>query len=134
MHLKPTLVTDANQNRTKTVFDACGRSVGIAVMGKENQNVGDSLDGFSITLSDAQFQRFMSDPVAVAPELLANAGKRIIYNDMYRPSVPAFRAKLVRDKHYRDSGSSQIAVHITYFDSNNVAVQDIALSGHDEPA
>lgn len=136
VHLQPSVITDANRNRKQTVFDACGRSVGVAIMGKAGGNEGDSLDGFSPTLTDIQFQSFMDNPVAISQELLGNAGRRIIYSGEYKSSptnvTPAFQAELVRDTHYRNGSSPQIAIHITYLDSNRTPIQNASLISRDE--
>ena len=44
--LQPFMQTDPNGNRTKVAFDALGLVVGTAVMGKPDEGLGDTLDGF----------------------------------------------------------------------------------------
>src|SRR5207249_2426387 len=42
--MQPALVTDLNNNRTAVAFDALGLVIATAVMGKQGQNEGDTLD------------------------------------------------------------------------------------------
>jgi RHS repeat-associated protein len=42
--LAPSLTTDANRNRVAVAFDALGRVIKTAVMGKSGENLGDTLD------------------------------------------------------------------------------------------
>ena len=44
--LAPHLVSDPNRNRAAVAFDALGRVCGTAVMGKPEEQLGDTLDGF----------------------------------------------------------------------------------------
>ena len=44
--LQPTAMMDPNRNRTAVAFDVLGMVVGTAVMGKPEENLGDSLAGF----------------------------------------------------------------------------------------
>ena len=44
---------DANRNRTQVAFDALGLVVGTAVMGKPEENLGDTLTGFEPDLTEA---------------------------------------------------------------------------------
>ncbi len=43
-HLAPSLVTDANDNRAAAGYDGLGRVLATALMGKDGENVGDTLD------------------------------------------------------------------------------------------
>ena len=51
--LKPSLVMDPNRNRSAVSFDALGMVVGTAIMGKPEENLGDSLGGFTADLTEA---------------------------------------------------------------------------------
>ncbi|KAI0448402.1 65kDa B protein-domain-containing protein [Xylaria acuta] len=138
IHLQPALVTDPNGNRTRTAFDAFGRPVGIAVMGKATEAVSDSFDGFSVAVSPENLDHFIKDPSGpVAAQLLGRAGRRTIYLDScrwdtdygHRRAMPSFVAELVRDTHYQDpAGPAQIAVQITYLDGHGEAIQQVSLS------
>ena len=44
--LQPALMMDANRNRAAVAFDALGMVVGTAVMGKPEENLGDTLAEF----------------------------------------------------------------------------------------
>ena len=50
--LQPRQLTDANGNRSQVAFDATGQVVGTAVMGKSDEEAGDSLDGFVADLDE----------------------------------------------------------------------------------
>ena len=49
--LQPRLVMDSNRNRSAVASDALGMVVGTAVMGKPDERLGDSLDGFDVDLT-----------------------------------------------------------------------------------
>jgi hypothetical protein len=51
--LQPRLVMDPNRNRSEVAFDALGIVVGTAIMGKPEENLGDTLQGFDADLTDA---------------------------------------------------------------------------------
>ncbi|KAL7931662.1 hypothetical protein V8C35DRAFT_309180 [Trichoderma chlorosporum] len=137
VHLKPNLVTNANDNRVQSVFDPFGRSLGLAIMGKQTEALGDSLDGFLVTPSQKQLEQFLNDPSGpIAAELLGNAGRRTIYHDQLQEGheiLPSFQAELVRDTHYKDDNgklvSSQIFVSFDYFDGHGKVIQRVSLSG-----
>lgn len=114
--LQPRLVTDPNGNRSEVSFDVLGLVAGTAVMGKANENVGDSLNGFAPDLSVAQIDNFFNagDPHVPAVALLGNATTRVVYDlDRFRttrlaqPNDPAqwqpvYAATLVRETHTTD--------------------------------
>lgn len=52
--LQPRLVMDPNRNRTEVAFDTLGMVVGTAIMGKPEEDLGDSLQGFQADLSEIQ--------------------------------------------------------------------------------
>ena len=60
--LQPRLLTDANGNRSQVAFDATGQVVGTAVMGKSDEDAGDSLDGFVADLDEAAIVAALADP------------------------------------------------------------------------
>ncbi|KAB8220806.1 SpvB-domain-containing protein [Aspergillus novoparasiticus] len=132
--LLPTRITDANRNTTQIAIDSLGRRVGLAAMGKEGEDVGDSLDSFLADLTDDQLRQFFNNPSEAAGELLQYAGQRTIYcqgwgqHDM---RSPAFQAELVRDTHYRD-GQGSISVSITYLNGKGEAIQKLCLSEEDQ--
>src|SRR5690606_15082301 len=48
------LITDPNGNRSVVSFDVLGMTAGTAVMGKESESAGDSLEGSQAQLTQAQ--------------------------------------------------------------------------------
>ena len=62
--LQPRLVMDPNRNRTAVAFDALGMVVGTAVMGKPEENLGDSLAGFEADLTDVVILDHLANPLA----------------------------------------------------------------------
>jgi len=78
--LAPKLVTDANRNRTAASFDALGMVVGTAIMGKEGDGEGDSLDGFIPDLSEHTILAHIHHPLRHPHELLQGATTRFVYD------------------------------------------------------
>jgi len=78
--LQPILVTDANGNRGSAAFDALGMLVGTAVMGKEDEQVGDSLEGFETDLDEPTIIAHLQDPLANPQDILKRAGSRMVYD------------------------------------------------------
>ncbi|MCB0020587.1 MAG: hypothetical protein KDE09_22495, partial [Anaerolineales bacterium] len=108
--LQPQLITDPNGNRTQVAFDELGMVIATAVMGKPNEELGDTLDGldaeFTVDLYGAE------DPHIYASKLLHHATTRIIYDldhfqrtrrdnpDDAEKWLPAYAATLAREEHY----------------------------------
>lgn len=78
--LQPRLVIDANRNRSAAAFDALGLVVGTALMGKEGENVGDSLDGFEPDLDEATIIAHMADPLGEPHSILNSATTRLVHD------------------------------------------------------
>lgn len=78
--LVPKLVTDANRNRTAASFDALGMLSGAAIMGKEGDGEGDSLDGFVPNLSEHTILAHIRDPLRDPREILRGASTRNLYD------------------------------------------------------
>jgi len=78
--VQPRLVTDANGNRAGAAFDALGIVVGTAVMGKESESLGDSLEGFERDLDDATIIAHLQDPFTSPHEILKRASTAIVYD------------------------------------------------------
>lgn len=78
--LQPALVTDANGNRTAAAFDALGMVVGTAVSGKQGENIGDSLAGFTPDLNEATVLAHLADPLADPQSILQSATSRLVYD------------------------------------------------------
>ena len=140
--LQPALVMDPNGNRTQVAFDALGLVAGTAVMGKPDEQLGDSLDGFEPDLTQRQIDDFQSaeDPHAPAPNLLRKAGSRIIYDlesflttrldhpDAPAPWSPVFAATLARETHASDlwvvdDQPSKIQISFSYSDGLGREIQ-----------
>ena len=110
--LAPRLVSDPNRNRAAVAFDALGRVAGTAVMGKPEERLGDSLDGFEPDLPSADGGGVLSPTrSATAATLLGQATTRVLYDlDAYRRSRgerPAGVAVLARETHVSDLAPGQ---------------------------
>ena len=84
--LQPRLVTDPNGNRSAVAYDLFGGVAGPAVMGKEGEDVGDTLHGFDSNLPEAALAAFYQTD---APHMLAadlfGATTRTVYDlDRFR--------------------------------------------------
>ncbi len=129
--LGPRLLTDPNGNRAAVAFDALGMVVSTAVMGKEGENLGDSLGDFTADDADltvAQLQNFMTDPRANAAALLKSATSRIVYDlDRYRrENKPPFAATLAREIHVSDlavNEQTKIQIGFSYSDGFGREIQ-----------
>jgi RHS repeat-associated protein len=78
--LQPYRVMDPNRNRTELAFDALGLVVGMAVMGKPGENVGDSLDGFLADLDESVILSYLAYPLAAGQAVLGRATSRMVYD------------------------------------------------------
>jgi RHS repeat-associated protein len=78
--LQPTLVTDPNRNRSAVAFDALGMVVGTAVMGKTEENLGDSLAGFEADLTDSVILQHLANPLTDPHAILHRATMRLVYD------------------------------------------------------
>ncbi len=78
--LQPWRVMDANRNRTQVAFDALGMVVGTAVMGKPEENLGDTLAGFEADLSDAVIVDHLDTPLGDPRAILQRASMRLVYD------------------------------------------------------
>jgi RHS repeat-associated protein len=88
--LQPWQVTDLNGNRTRVGFDALGLVVATAVMGKEDEQIGDHLDeNAEFDPDSATIARHLEDPVGTSEggpdphDLLYRATSRMVY-DLHR--------------------------------------------------
>jgi hypothetical protein len=107
---------DPNGNRTKAMLDALGLVVGIAVMGKEGELLGDSFDGFRPNLTDEEVKAYFQNPNNSASTLLAGATSRFVYDvDSYQKNganLPISASTIVRETHLHDQPSSTLDVLI----------------------
>ncbi|MDR4467886.1 MAG: FG-GAP-like repeat-containing protein [Nitrospira sp.] len=114
--LQPRLIMDANRNRAAVAFDALGMVVGTAVMGKPEESVGDSLDGFEADLTDKAEIDHLANPFNAPHALLQHATTRLIY-DLFAyqrtqagPSPePSVVCSLARETHSAELSAGQRA-------------------------
>jgi RHS repeat-associated protein len=78
--MQPRLATDPNGNRAAVAFDALGMVTGTAVMGKESENLGDSLNGFETDPDEATIIERLENPFADPHSILSRATTRLIYD------------------------------------------------------
>jgi RHS repeat-associated protein len=78
--LQPKIITDPNGNRTEISFDVLGFIVGTSVMGKVDENKGDSLIDFEPDLSENIILTHITYPLTNPNEILQRATTRIIYD------------------------------------------------------
>jgi RHS repeat-associated protein len=76
--LAPSLVVDANGNRSATAFDALGMPCLTAVMGKPGEAVGDSLDDLEPDLAEDVVLAHLADPLADPGSILGEASERVL--------------------------------------------------------
>jgi RHS repeat-associated protein len=112
--MQPELVTDANKNRGEVCFDVLGQVVGTAVMGKEGEDLGDSLTGFNADLTNAQIQNHIQNPLDSPGEILQQASTRLVYDlhRYYRTAdsdnpLPNVVYTLARETHISDLESGE---------------------------
>ena len=107
--LQPSLLTDANGNRSEAAFDTLGMVVGTAVMGKETENKGDTLAGFNPDLDEATVLTHLENPIVDPHAILQRATTRLVYDlfayyrtkDQPEPQ-PAVAYALARETHDSD--------------------------------
>jgi RHS repeat-associated protein len=113
--LAPRLMTDMNGNRSEVAFDALGMVTGTAVMGKEDQDEGDSLEGFIADLSESTVQAHIRDPLHDPHRILGRATTRLVY-DLFAfertrgqsQPEPAVVYSLARETHVSDLAPDQL--------------------------
>ena len=112
--LAPCLVSDPNRNRAAVAFDTLGRVCGTAEMGKPEEQVGDSLDGFDPDPDPTAVAEYFADPFAHAHKLLGQATIRVMYDlNAYlrtrRDSQPqpVMTAVLARETHVSELAPDQ---------------------------
>ena len=112
--LAPKLVKDANGNRTATSFDALGRVAGTAVMGKEGEGEGDSLEGFVPDLSESTIVAHILNPLGNPHQILRRATTRLVYDlfafarTRFQPQPqPTVSYALIRETHESDLAPSE---------------------------
>jgi len=130
--LEPSLLSDANRNRTQAAFDALGMVAATAVMGKPYPapTEGDSLAGLGTDPAQGQIDAVfgLAHPSAVAESLLGDATTRTFYDlDRFRRTrranpdpkdadqwLPAGALTLSRETHASDPLPAHgLHIHIT---------------------
>jgi RHS repeat-associated protein len=130
--LQPRLIADANGDRTAAAFDALGMVAGAAVMGRSDERLGDSLDGFDPDPDEAAVAAYL-DGLAGATDLLRDATTRLVYDlhgylrtrDDPQPR-PVVVATVAREQHSADlpAGRSPAVHHgFTYSDGFGREIQ-----------
>lgn len=107
--LSPWRVTDPNRNRSEVAFDALGMVTGTAVIGKQGQHAGDSLEGFVADLDEATILEHLAHPMRHPLAILKLATTRIAYDlfaylrtrDAEQPE-PAAVYTIARETHAAD--------------------------------
>lgn len=138
--LQPRLATDANRNRVEVCFDALGRVAGTAVMGKREEQLGDSLSGFDPDPDPDAVARYMADPLADPYALLGKATTRTVYDaDAFwrtrqdpdpRPCVSAGLARETHLHDLADGERTRIQHGFTYSDG---FAREVQRKGRAEP-
>ena len=113
--LQPWLVSDPNRNRSAVAFDAMGMVVGTAVMGKPEESLGDSLEGFSADLTEAVALDHLDYPLTDPHAILGRASTRLIYDlfayqrtkDQPNPQ-PAVVYTMARETHDSDLDAGEL--------------------------
>ena len=142
--LQPARVTDPNGNRSEAAFDALGMVVGTAVMGKQAENLGDTLDGFVRDLDAATVAAHVLDPHAGPDAILQGATTRLVYDlfayartrDADQPQ-PAVSYMLTRERHLADLAPGEAAPvqhRFTYSDGFGREIQTKIQAESDRPA
>jgi hypothetical protein len=128
--MQPFLIMDFNRNRSMAAFDEIGNVFATAVMGKPEEQVGDSLTGFT-RISDAVALAFLQNPqVQSRPSLLQNA-TTITLTDIWAYSrtkasanpQPIVKCGLAREVHVSDGSSTRIQCKLSYMDGTGRIIQ-----------
>ncbi|KAF5679376.1 RHS repeat-associated core domain-containing protein [Fusarium heterosporum] len=137
--MKLVLETDPNGNRTAYIYDCCARLVASALMGKIDQNIGDSLEGIHPEMTEHEAADFAAEPLKYSPGILKGATVRYVYDlDQYSrgkgPSTPSFASTLSRATHVHEvpqGSQSKISCSFDYFDSFGRAIQTKTIAERD---
>lgn len=112
--LQPKILSGPNRNRTLVAFDALGMVVGTAVMGKPEEALGDSIDGFESDLTETAILDHLADPLIDPHAIIGRATTRLVYDlfayhcskDQPNPQ-PIVSYSLARETHDADLDPSQ---------------------------
>jgi len=137
--LKPAGMMDPNRNRSALAFDALGMVVGTAVMGKPEEKLGDTPDGFSADLDDSVVAAHLQSPLANPQDILQGATTRVVYDLFaYQRSQnnpqpqPAVIYVLARESHAADLTGQQTKIQHSFSYSDGFG-REIQKKGQAEP-
>lgn len=112
--LQPAEIMDPNRNRQKMVYDALGMVTATAVMGKPEENLGDSLTNFSADLDELALLDHLNDPFTDPHSILGSASTCLLYDLFaYQRSAndaqpqPAVVYSLARETHESDLATGE---------------------------
>lgn len=138
--LKPAAMMDPNRNRSAVAFDILGMVVGTAVMGKPEENLGDTLAGFRADLDDAVIAAHLQDPLGNPHDILQSATTRLVY-DLFayfhttndpRPR-PSMVYAVARETHATDLAAGQLTKIQHSFSYSDGFSREIQKKAHAEP-
>ncbi|KAF2395547.1 SpvB-domain-containing protein, partial [Trichodelitschia bisporula] len=131
--LQPYVVVDCNGNRSMCAFDEFGWVAASAVMGKEGERVGDTLDGFA-PLQSEQLEHFFRNPRSAACKLLGNASTRSVYDvtRFWLSGLPVFFASISRTTHASEGPPKETPIVFEYHDGFGRTIQQKAQSDPSE--
>jgi len=131
--LRAKQVTDPNGNRSRVAFDALGQVAGTAIMGKADEQVGDSLEGFVADLPEKVRLEHLRHPLSDPGAILGKATTRTVYDlfafDRTRHESqpqPAVKYSLARETHVSDlapGAESRIQHSFQYSDGFGRVIQ-----------
>jgi RHS repeat-associated protein len=138
--LQPHLLMDPNRNRSAAVFDALGMVAATAVMGKPEENLGDSVAGIDPDPANDVVAAHLADPLPDPQSLLGGATTRLVYDLFaYRRTrddpapQPTVAHVLTRETHVSDlQAGQQTAVRQTFAYSDGFG-REIQKKGQFEP-
>lgn len=138
--LAPYLKTDPNGNRVQVSTDALGMVVGTAVMGKESQNLGDSLAGFVTDPDESTIREHLRHPLHNPWEILQEATSRTIYDlfgyertrEEAQPQ-PSVVYSMVRETHVSDLGAGEKTKVLNGFSYSDGFGREIQKKAQAEP-
>ncbi len=131
--LQPRLMMDPNRNRSAVAFDALGMVVGTAVVGKPEETLGDSLDGFSADLTGAEILNHLQNPLADPHSILGRATTRLVY-DLFayqrtqgqpnpKPAVVYTLARMTHDADLTPNQQTKVQHSFSYSDGFGREIQ-----------
>ncbi|MCC5906679.1 MAG: VCBS repeat-containing protein [Balneolaceae bacterium] len=131
--LGPRLVMDPNRNRTASAYDALGMVTGTAVMGKPEENLGDTLTGFEADLPEEEILDHLENPLADPHAILGRATTRLVYDlfafyrtkdqDDPQPSVVYTLARETHDAELEADQQTRVQHGFSYSDGFGREIQ-----------